>query len=84
MVEEQKASSDCEKAIKQHIIPIPEITPDGAYAEEQLATNFPKTEEVGTWYNNLTPEGYEEQMNRVNFNETYYIIDEILRLANSP
>ena len=23
-------------------------------------------------------------MNRVNFNETYYIIDEILRLANSP
>ena len=31
----------------------------------------------------MTPEGYEEQMNRVNFNETYYIIDEIARIANT-
>ena len=29
----------------------------------------------------MTPEAYEEEMSRVNFNETYFIIDEIVRVA---
>ena len=38
---------------------------------------------MGHFYSEMTPEGYEEQMNRVNFNETYYVIDEIVRVAST-
>mmetsp|Transcript_5754 Transcript_5754/g.7769 ORF Transcript_5754/g.7769 Transcript_5754/m.7769 type:complete len:222 (+) Transcript_5754:26-691(+) len=68
--------------LKDHTIPEPEKTADGAFAEQQFTENYPSNEVVGTFYSNLTPEGYEEQMNRVNFNETYYIIDEIIRLID--
>ena len=65
----------------EHTIDAPVKTEDGAFAEQQFAENYPTNENVGDFYNNLTPEGYEEQMRRVNFNETYYIIDEVVRLA---
>lgn len=57
-------------------------TEDGDFAVKQFRENYPTAETVGTFYNTMTPEGYEEQTRRVNFNETFYIIDEVVRLAN--
>ena len=64
-----------------HTIPVPEMTSEGEHAMRQFTDNYPEKEIVGHFYSTMTPESYEEQMNRVNFNETYYIINEIARIA---
>ena len=51
---------------------------------QQFRDNFPSAENVGQFYNQLTPAGYVEQTKRVNFNETYYIKDELVRLTKEP
>ena len=51
---------------------------------QQFRENFPTAENVGNFYSQFTPEGYEEQTKRVNFNETYFIKDEVVRLVTEP
>ena len=69
---------------QQHILPDNKRTPDGDHAVQQFSENYPTADNVGHFYNNLSPEGYEEHNFRVNYNETYYIIDEVVRLASLP
>ena len=60
---------------------IPETTPDGDFAIQQFRQNYPDAPGVGEFYNSLTPAGYEEWARRVNFNETGYVADEVIRLS---
>ena len=61
-----------------------ENTPEGDYAIQQFRENFPQATVVGEFYNQLTPAGYEEWSRRVNFNETAYIAEEVVRLSKEP
>ena len=64
------------------VIQMPESTSDGAEAARLFLDHYPENATVGHFYSNMTPAAYEEEMNRVNFNETYFIIDEIVRIAS--
>ena len=58
-----------------------EKTAIGDHAIKTFTENYPKNENVGDFYNIVTAEGYDEWARRVNFNEPYYIIAEVARLA---
>ena len=58
-----------------------ERTAIGDHAIKTFTDNYPKNENVGEFYNVVTAEGYDEWARRVNFNEPYYIIAEVARLA---
>ena len=58
----------------------PNTTADGDHAIEQFTNNYPGNENVGQFYNGLTPQGYDEWARRVNFCEPYRIVDEVTRL----
>ena len=58
------------------------ITADGDHAIAQFTNAYPETDNVGQFYNGLTPEGYDEWARRVNFCEPYKIVDEVERLVN--
>ena len=70
--------------VEPHTLPDAKRTPDGDFAVQQFKENYPTTDNVGHFYNNLSIEGYEEHGERVNYNEFNYIIDEVVRLASLP
>lgn len=57
------------------------VTRVGDNAIKQFTDNYPKSDNVGQFYDGLTPQGYDEWARRVNFNEPYYIVDEVARLV---
>lgn len=60
------------------------VTEDGDKAIQQFTDNYPNLQDVGHFYDNLTPEGYDEWAVRVNFCEPYFIVDEVVRLCSDP
>ena len=53
----------------------------GDHAIKTFTEAYPQKDNVGDFYNVVTAEGYDEWARRVNFNEPYYIIAEVTRLA---
>ena len=70
---------EVQKQIKLHE-EVRETTQIGDKAIEQFTINYPKPDEIGNFYNNISAKGYDEWALRVNFNEPYYIVDEVERL----
>ena len=66
----------------QNVSPTSQNTSDGDYAIDQFHVNYPEKDNVGHFYNGLTPQGYDEWAKRVNFCEPYKIIDEVARIAS--
>ena len=46
--------------VEQYTLPDDKRTPDGDFAMQQFSENYPTNDNVGHFYNNLSPEGYEE------------------------
>ena len=62
---------------------VEQTTQDGDHAIQQFEENYPDTGNVGQFYDGLSPEGYDEWAKRVNFNEPYFIIKEVEKIANN-
>lgn len=58
-------------------------TQDGDRAIKMFTEKYPSDEKVKDFYEGLTPQGYDEWARRVNFNEPYYIVDEVARLITT-
>ena len=56
-------------------------TEDGDFALEKFTNDYPSSDNIGQFYNGLTPQGYDEWAIRVNFIEPYHIVDEVDRLV---
>ena len=64
----------------QHQIEIGQTTEAGDKAVRAFTEEYPDGDSVGQFYNGISAEGYDEWARRVNFNEPYYIVDEVARL----
>ena len=51
-------------------------------AVNQFTHHYPENDKVGEFYNQLTPQAYDEWSNYINFNcEPFRIVDEVVRLT---